>query len=173
MDLHERFETLDVRTIEGFIAEQREEDLHLDFKTSNPGLGTRGDRRNLAIAVSGFANSEGGLLVWGVDARPNSEGVDGASGANEIVSLGLFLSKLNQYSGDAASPIVNGIQHKKIVVSGDRGYAVTFVPESDSGPHMAKLGEDRYYKRSGSQFLRMEHFEVADMFGRLDVRCSV
>jgi hypothetical protein len=31
---------------------------------------------------------------------------------------------------------------------------------------MAKLAVDRYIKRSGSQFLRMEHYEVADMFGR-------
>jgi hypothetical protein len=31
---------------------------------------------------------------------------------------------------------------------------------------MAKLGEDRYYKRSGDRFYRMEHFDLADMFGR-------
>ena len=31
---------------------------------------------------------------------------------------------------------------------------------------MAKLGEDRYYKRSGDSFYRMEHFDIADMFGR-------
>ncbi len=31
---------------------------------------------------------------------------------------------------------------------------------------MAKLGEDRYYKRNGQQFLKMEHFDLEDMFGR-------
>jgi hypothetical protein len=31
---------------------------------------------------------------------------------------------------------------------------------------MAKLGEDRYYKRSGDSFYRMEHFDLEDMFGR-------
>ena len=31
---------------------------------------------------------------------------------------------------------------------------------------MAKLGENRYYQRSGDQFRMMEHFQVADMFGR-------
>jgi hypothetical protein len=31
---------------------------------------------------------------------------------------------------------------------------------------MAKFGEDRYYKRVGSRFAKMEHYEVADMFGR-------
>jgi hypothetical protein len=31
---------------------------------------------------------------------------------------------------------------------------------------MAKLREDRYYKRSGDTFYKMKHFDVADMFGR-------
>ena len=31
---------------------------------------------------------------------------------------------------------------------------------------MAKGGEDRYYKRSGDSFHRMEHFDIEDMFGR-------
>jgi len=31
---------------------------------------------------------------------------------------------------------------------------------------MAKAGEDRYYKRSGDSFYRMEHFDIEDMFGR-------
>jgi hypothetical protein len=43
---------------------------------------------------------------------------------------------------------------------------VTYVPLSDGGPHMAKCGEDRYYRRSGDRFAKMEHFEIADMFGR-------
>jgi hypothetical protein len=31
---------------------------------------------------------------------------------------------------------------------------------------MAKLGEHRYYKRSGDSFYKMEHFDLEDMFGR-------
>jgi len=31
---------------------------------------------------------------------------------------------------------------------------------------MAKLGENRYYKRSGDSFYRMEHFDIEDMFGK-------
>lgn len=50
--------------------------------------------------------------------------------------------------------------------NGDQGYVKTFVPVSDGGPHMAKLREDRYYKRSGDSFRKMEHFDIADMFGR-------
>ena len=31
---------------------------------------------------------------------------------------------------------------------------------------MAKCREDRYYKRSGDSFYRMEHYDLEDMFGR-------
>ncbi len=165
MTLQERFAAIDLATIDSFIVDEHEENLHIDFKIADPRF-SRDDRRNLAEAISGFANSDGGLIVWGIDARPNQQGVDAAVGKREISALGLFLSKLNQHTGDAATPIVDGGNHKKIGVQGDGGFAVTLVPASDGGPHMAKLGVDRYFKRSGSQFLRMEHFEIEDLFGR-------
>jgi hypothetical protein len=165
MTLQERFEAVDLAAIDSFVTEGREEDLHLDFKGATAQF-SRDDRRNLAEAISGFANSDGGLIVWGVDARPSRDGIDVATAKKEIELLSLFISKLNQYTGDAATPVVDGVVHRRVVIGEDRGFAVTLVPASDSGPHMAKLGVDRYFKRSGSQFLRMEHFEVEDLFGR-------
>jgi Predicted transcriptional regulator containing an HTH domain and an uncharacterized domain shared with the mammalian protein Schlafen len=141
--------------------------LHLDFKTiGNANMRGNDDKRNLAKCLSGFANSSGGIIVWGVDARKNAQGIDCASAAAEIAPVRLFLSRLNELTGDAVSPIVDGIQHKAIETTQDSGFAVTLVPESESGPYMAKLGEDRYYKRSGDSFYKMEHFDLEDMFGR-------
>lgn len=161
------FDELDPVAIDGFIVEKQEEHLHLDFKTvSTADLSRREDRQNLAIAISGFANADGGVIVWGVDARQSTEGVDCAVGKTEIHPLSVFMSRLSQLAGDAATPTVAGVRHKRLLVGDGGGFAATLVPASDSGPHMAKLGVDRYMKRSGSQFLRMEHFEVEDMFGR-------
>lgn len=58
------------------------------------------------------------------------------------------------------------MDHRSIVLEGGSGFCMSVVPASDSGPHMAKAGEDRYYKRNGSSFYRMEHFDLEDMFGR-------
>jgi hypothetical protein len=165
MTLVQRFDALDLAAIDEFITDQQEENLHLDFKEADPRL-SRDDRQNLAKAISGFANADGGLIVWGVQARPNDKGEDCASERKEIQPVSLLMSKLNQHTGDAATPIVDGVRHKKIETDDDRGFAITLVPASDAGPHMAKLGQDRYFKRSGSQFRKMEHFEIADMFGR-------
>jgi hypothetical protein len=167
MNLNESFELLGANEVAEFIRLGQEENLHLDFKTvGNANLRGNDDKRNLAKCLSGFANSSGGLIVWGVDARKNLQGIDCACERAEIAPVRLFVSRLNELTGDAVSPIVDGVRHKAIEISLDKGFAVTLVPESDSGPYMANLGEDRYYKRSGDSFYRMEHFDLEDMFGR-------
>lgn len=91
---------------------------------------------------------------------------DCAVALREIDRVAVFLSRLNQLTGEAVDPFVEGIRHRMIPMAEGRGFAVTLVPESDAGPYMAKLREDRYYKRSGDSFYKMEHFDIADMFGR-------
>jgi predicted HTH transcriptional regulator len=167
MNLSETFDRLGANEIAEFIQLSQEEHLHLDFKTVNSAnLRSSDDKRNLAKCLSGFANSSGGIIVWGIDARKNAQGIDCASATVEIAPVRLFVARLNELTGEAASPIVEGVRHKSIAVTRDSGFAATLVPEGDSGPHMAKLGEDRYYKRSGDSFYRMEHFDLEDMFGR-------
>lgn len=167
MDFLQLFEEINIARLEEFIATAQEENLHLDFKVVNRPDFTHGDdKKNFAKALSGFANSSGGLVIWGVNARKNSQGIDCATEIREIVPVQLFLARLNEFTGMGASPIVEGVKHKVISTSSEGGVVVTFIPESDAGPHMANLGEDRYYKRSGDSFYRMEHFDLEDMFGR-------
>jgi Putative DNA-binding domain len=169
MELLATFEALSLAVLQDYVSRQQEENLQLDFKTlSEPNMQTGDDKRNLAQMLSAFANSSGGLIVWGVDARPNSNGVDCASGLREIPRVALLLTRLNELDGVAVNPIVGGVRHRIIPTEpgSESGFAVTLVPESETGPHMAKMGEDRYYKRSGHKRYRMEHFDIADMFGR-------
>lgn len=167
MNLIERFESMTLMDIDEFINTGQEENVYLDFKLINRAdLTHADDKKNLAKALSGFSNSSGGLIVWGVEAKKNSKGVDCAISKKDIEPIQLFISRLNEFTGLGVSPIVEGVLHKSIPSNGGKGFAVTLVPESDSGPHMAKMGEDRYYKRSGDSFYRMEHYDLEDMFGR-------
>lgn len=167
MTLEEQFDALDLNAINEFLAIGQEEHLSLDFKLANdPDLGHRDDRKNFAKALSGFGNSSGGLIVWGIEARKNANDVDCATTLHHIDRLARFITRLNELTNEAADPRMDGVRHKQILDGNDRGFAVTLVPESESGPHMAKLGEDRYYKRSTDTFYKMEHFDLEDMFGR-------
>ncbi len=166
MNLNELYNSIDLNKIDDFIDSNREEDLHLDFKRLNEPSMDRDDRKNLAKALSGFANSDGGIIIWGIDAKPNPEGINGAFKKVPIQPIQLTIARLNEFTGSLVNPSVDGVIHKPIISRNDSGFAVTLIPSSDSTPHMAKGGEDRYYKRSGDSFLKMEHFEIEDMFGR-------
>ena len=166
MTIFDTFGNLSLADIDDYIASRQEENLHLDFKTVADVRFEHDDRKNLARALAGFANSDGGIIVWGLATAKTADGIEYATGRQPITPLSTFMAKLSQVTGEAANPAVSGVVHRRLVTAGDAGLAVTYVPPSDFGPHMAKCGEDRYYRRSGDRFARMEHFEIADMFGR-------
>ena len=167
MKLEEMFDSLAPAQLKKWVELRQEEHLQLDFKLpASADLTRTEDQKNLSKALSGFANSDGGIVVWGIDARKDDKGIDAASGIRPIESVSRFVSRLNELTSSSVSPMVGGVRHRAIIIEGDAGCAVSLIPSSDSGPHIAKASEDRYYKRSGSTFRRMEHFDVADMFGR-------
>src|SRR5215469_7521481 len=77
-DLFDRLKERGEAEIDQLIQDRHSEELFLDFKRSaDGGSGRRfhdDDRRNLARAISGFANSEGGIIIWGVDCRDQGSG---------------------------------------------------------------------------------------------------
>src|SRR6185295_4376870 len=110
MSLTETFEALDWQKIDAFVEQKQEENLHLDFKlVANSELTNKDDIRNFAKALSGFANSSGGIIIWGVDARKNADGIDCATGIVELTNLALMVTRLNSMTGAATSPLIDGI----------------------------------------------------------------
>src|SRR5688572_6921061 len=97
-DLFKKLTESGVAAIDELIATRKSEELFLDFKRSadrgaGPHLHDK-DRNNLGKAISGFGNSEGGVIVWGIDC---SKGVDGADVASMKFALGdapAFASRL-------------------------------------------------------------------------------
>jgi hypothetical protein len=167
MTLEDKFSELSLSDIHDFISLHQEEHIQLEFKTiKNPDMSSHDDRKNFAKALSGFANSSGGLIIWGIIAAKDSDGFDTACSEDEIQPLSRFISRLNELTGEAVLPNIDGVKHRSLPTSADRGFVISIVPESESGPHMAKLGENKYYKRNGDSFYQMEHFDLEDMFGR-------
>ncbi len=167
MNIVKFFGEMSLDGIDDLLAQGQEENLWLDFKVpKSSSLNSIDDKKNLTRALSGFANSSGGIVIWGIDARKNDKGIDCANELKPIDNVQEFLSRLNSLTGDGVDPTVANVQHRTISTEEARGYAITFIPESETGPHMAKLGEDRYYKRSGDSFYKMEHYDISDMFGK-------
>lgn len=178
----EFYNSINLETLQEWVTENRIEDLHIEFKEIRNIDLTSDDRKNFAKAISGFANSDSGIIVWGIEARKDQlTGVDGASNLKPIENAKTILTKFQSLTGQSTVPIVEGVLHRFIhdgSSNNNSGFIVTYVPRSDSIPHMAKNGENRYFKRSGDSFYVMEHFDLEDMFGRrqkpkLEIVCEL
>ncbi len=141
------------------------ESLSLDFKRSSDGGAGRGlsseDRANLAKAISGFGNSQGGILIWGVrcssrDEIPQKSPLEDPQG---------FVAKLQSATRMGVEPPHQGVEHFHVLEGNGQGYAISLIPQSDTAPH--QCAEDRqYYLRSGSSFGPVPHSVLAGMFGK-------
>lgn len=160
--------------IEDFIINRDSENFFIDFKRSaTNGEGRRlhqNDRDNLAKAISGFGNSEGGVIIWGVDCREGEDYADVAKAKNPLKDVHKFVSWLEGNISSSTIPPHSGVLNIAVPFEGgSTGFAVTYIPKSNNAPHQvisSGKGQYRYYIRAGSDFVPTPHAVLAGMFGR-------
>lgn len=147
----------------------RHETLELDFKqrTSPAHGGDKGTKKVLAKALSAFANSMGGLIVWGVDCRKNADGVDQVESFTPITGLAKFASDMRDWTVEALMPRHSGIRVEALDEGNDTGFLLVDVERSERRPHHCEMGDKGYYRRAGASSRAMEHFEIEDAFRRI------
>lgn len=126
----------------------------LDFKGADQ-LKDKDVKRIWSEALSGFANTEGGILVWGIDARPDPiTKIDCASGLSLVRNPNLFVSRLRELHSQSTDPPIPGVDHwfANEEGEGDCGFVVSYVPESNFKPHRAEAAGRNYYIRAGDSF---------------------
>lgn len=141
---------------------------HFDYKTKQDARTSEleeSDKRNLAKAISGFANSGGGVLLWGIKEGSSLQ-------LKPIAQIETFLKNLLELGGLATNPAVQGLDGYCLPSASDSnaGFAAIFIPESPLPPHRVVLKiptiQNHYYIRSGSSFVVAAHSQLEDMFGR-------
>ncbi len=173
-DIFEKIRREGFKAIDEFIITRKYEELFLDFKRSaDRGAGKflhSSDRENLAKAISGFGNSEGGVIVWGVDCARTKEGADVAGSRFPILDTKKYASWIEGAISSCTVPPHVGIQsHIVNIEDTDEGYVVTYIPRSDNAPHQVVLNgkyQYQYFIRAGSSFVHIPHAVLAGLFGR-------
>jgi hypothetical protein len=152
------------------LIQDRHEELFLDFKRSaDSGAGRRfhdDDRQNLAKAISGFGNSEGGIIIWGVDCRDQGGSGDLPGKKLSIHNPQRFVSWLEGAVSGCTIPPHPGVSHHAIESKSDSGFVITHVPKSALAPHQCIQGRQNYFMRAGSNFEPVPHGVLAGLFGR-------
>ncbi|MBO7097861.1 MAG: ATP-binding protein [Alphaproteobacteria bacterium] len=157
--------------LDEFILNMQTEELFLDFKTAmsdgkNFKTLHKDDRRNLAKSISGFGNSEGGVVVWGVSCSRDVEIGDVAKAKVKVKNVHRFLSWLENAISGCTIPSHNGVRNH--IISADKngdGFVATYVPKSDITPLMTTTGSTIYI-RSGSNNVPAPYAVIAGMFGK-------
>lgn len=156
--------------IDDLIADQAAETLQFECKSkSDPSTPkcNNDDKRNLGKALSGFANSMGGTIVFGIDARP-IDGIDCIIGRKPISNVEAFAEELRSLAAQLVMPRLDGVEIQTFAIDDQRrGYVAVTIPRSERRPHRSEAAGDKtYYRRSGTNFHAMEHFEIEDAFKR-------
>lgn len=157
--------------IDEFIINLQTEELFLDFKQAvstgkNFNALHRDDRKNLAKAISGFGNSEGGVVVWGVECSRDHEIGDVAKAKVKVQNVHRFLSWLENAISGCTIPSHNKIRNH--IISCDNqgnGFIATYIPKSDLTPLMTTTNATIYI-RSGSNNVPAPYAVIAGMFGK-------
>jgi hypothetical protein len=144
------------------------ESLHFDAKRCSEPL-SADDKKKLAKALSGFANSDGGVLIYGLVAAggDKAKGIpDVVTGIARVKRLNSIQSELNSLVGQSTQPPVQNVKIlvREFKAQTNEGFILVYIPASDAGPHRS-VRDREYYRRHGSGFYPMEHFEIAEMFG--------
>jgi hypothetical protein len=137
-DLFDQLTQGGVARVQEMIANSEAEELFLDFKRSaDNGSGVRlnnHDRANLAKSISGFGNSEGGVVVWGVDCRTDPQRGDVPNGSHPIINPTRFKSWLEQAVSGLTVPAHDGVRHLSLQLDQTRGFVATLIPRGGMRP---------------------------------------
>lgn len=149
------------------IGSDRPEGLFLDFKSANYTHESSFKRDEVAAVLSSFANTEGGVVVYGVRTQRKNEAVDKKDKRDFPVEIECaaadLATKIKQWAEEFVLPSLPGLQVVPLDGPDGRRVIVVHAPQSALRPHQVR-DEWRYYRRSADGTRPMEHAHVELLF---------
>jgi hypothetical protein len=148
--------------IDALIANGMEESIHLDFKAVGSLAKDDRKKREIAKDVSAFANSDGGVIVYGITEENHV-----ATSVSPIDGNVFTKEWLEQVINSNIEKRIPDIRIYPVRIEGDisRTAYIVKIPRSDSVPHQSK--DYKYYRRFNFQSVPMEEYEVRELFNRV------
>lgn len=149
------------KAIDNYITSNAEESINLDFKRGDALKIDDKTKREIAKDVSAFANSDGGLIIYGIEEKNHK--------ANNLVFVdGNVITK------EWLEQIINSRIHRKIAgliiepvrfnQKIEETVYVVKIPRSLDAPHMTS--DKKFYKRYNFESVEMEEYEIRNLYTR-------
>jgi predicted HTH transcriptional regulator len=174
-----RSEAITFQDFEAFLQQGIEEHQNLEYKSGNLLVDRNGSiikAKNrwdvigfsaLAKTVAGFANAEGGLLVLGVeeeDEKYDEVVIRRRPGSVTPLPISVTKESIENYLQAKIRQPIEGITIVPVYPDKTHVIYLLDVPQSIRGPH--RVDELFYYQRYNFSTLEMQHFQIADLFGK-------
>lgn len=154
-------ESYSVQDLENLIQNQIEESINLDYKSARSLDKTDGKKRELAKDISAFANSDGGIIIYGMieeNHKPTAlDFIDGETLNKEWLENVIDSNIQQKIQGIKIFPIRVDTDIKKTI------YIVKILSSSDA-PHIS--ADKKYYRRYNFKSVPMEEYEVRLLYSR-------
>ena len=150
-----------IEDIEQLIENEVEENIHLDYKSEGALEKSEKKRNEIIKDVSAFANSDGGIIIYGLTEEDNKP--------KDIsyINGNAFTKEWLESIINLIQPRIDGSRIKPIRENGNIEHSIYIVkiPRSEAAPHMAR--DNKYYKRFNFMSVPMEDYEVKDVLHRI------
>jgi hypothetical protein len=142
------------------------EGVHLECKAPREPRLSRDLEAKLGQAVSGFSNTDGGIILWGVSTtRHSHSGLDVLSQLEPIGNVHRLAQQVEATVPTLSTPPVTN-SRTKVLVDADgsnRGVGITYIPKSGGDPIQANT-DQRFYFRSGDDFIVLPYVLLQRLF---------
>jgi hypothetical protein len=151
--------------IQRYIDEQIEESLNLDYKAADALVKTDGKKKEITKDVSAMANSDGGVIIYGIREYQEADRKHLPEQIDPIDQTEFSKEWLEQVINNIR-PRIDGVIICPVQMSTATNHVayVVEIPQSTTA-HQAR--DFRYYKRFNFESVPMEDYEIRDIMNRL------
>ena len=140
------------------------ESVNLEFKRSDALRRTDAQRNELSKDISAMANSDGGVIIYGI---AEDRETHGAGKLDDGVDQSQIQPKwIEQVANSKIHPKIEGLTVTAVSIAPETTNRVAYVVEVPRGSTVHMAADNKYYKRYSSQNLPMEDYEVRDTMAR-------
>jgi hypothetical protein len=116
-------------------------------------------------ALGAFANNEGGVVVWGIQAKRNEAGIDAAQSVSFVPNVDALKQKLLEKYQFLTDPVLAGTEVVSIPHNREQtGFVVCFIPEGVQKPYRSIKAKQPYYIRIKDDSVEIPHNMLRQLF---------